>query len=576
MNNADIAAALRETAELLELENESTFRIRAYENASNTIGGLTEDVRTIAAEGRLKKVKGIGPGIASKIEELLETGSIEYLENLRRDFPPGVRSLMAVPGVGPSLARRVYRELGIDSLDELRAAAGDGRLAELSGLGPKSAENVLRALDRVSKEEHRILIGQARPVAEEIVDALRPLAPVGHLVPGGSLRRWAPTIGDIDLIATSGEPARVMDTFVSLPIVTQVLGHGPTKSTIITDSGLQVDLRIVEEECFGSLLQHFTGSRDHNIELREYALHRGLSLNEYGITQVATGRLQSFADEQGFYAALDLDWIPPELRQGTGEIAAAETHELPDPITVDDIRGDLHVHSNWSDGQVPIEEMVAAAVGRGYEYVAITDHSHGIGVANGLTPERLEAQLIEIEEARQKFPGIRILSGTELEIKRDGSLDFPEEILNRLDWVIASIHSGFNQSQEQITQRIIRAMESPYVDAIAHPTGRLIGRREPYAVDLEAIFTAAARTRTALEINSSPERLDLVDAHARRAKDLGVLLVVDTDAHAPGHFDNMRYGVAMARRGWATARDVLNTRATQDLEAWLRRDAQSP
>jgi DNA polymerase (family X) len=573
MNNADIATALNEIAELLELKNESTFRIRAYENAAKTVGGMTEDVRSLAARGDLKRQKGIGEGIAKKIEEFVDTGHVQYLEQLRLEFPDGVRSLMAVPGVGPSLARRAYRELGVASLDDLKQAAEDGRLASLPGLGEKSAQNVVRALSRVNKEVSRISIGRAVPIVEELMSELQRSPAVHNLVPAGSLRRWAPTIGDIDLMATSVDAAQAMEDFVSLPRVVQVLGQGPTKSSIVTDTGLQVDLRIVDAEYFGSLLQHFTGGRQHNIELREYALHRGLSLNEYGIGDLQSGERQSFADEESFYAALDLAWIPPELREAQGEIDAAARGDLPNLIDVKDIRGDLHVHSNWSDGSLPVEEMIRAARGLGYEYVAVTDHSGGIGVAHGLSPERLLQQIDEVRAIADRMPDIQLLMGSEVDIKRDGSLDFPDEVLQRLDWVIASVHSGFNQPEAEMTARIVRAIENPHVDAIAHPTGGLIGKRAPYAVDLEAVFEAAARTDTALEINSFPERLDLVDRHVRRAIDVGARVVINTDAHAPAHFANIRYGVEMSRRGWAQRENVINTWSWPDLEAWIRRDA---
>lgn len=576
MNNADVAATLTEIAELLELKGETTFRIRAYENAARTLGNMPEDIRTVAAEGRLKEIKGVGDALAKKIDELLATGKMEYLENLRAEFPPGVRALMAVPGVGPSLARRAYTELGVDSLEGLRTAAESGALASLPGFGEKSAENVLRALSRVSKRDQRISIGRAIPLVEELIAALGSDAFVHHLAPGGSLRRWSPTIGDLDLLATSSSPKEIMEIFVSLPIVSQVLGHGATKSTIITDNGIQVDLRIVPDESFGSLLQHFTGSKQHNIELREYALARGLSLNEYGITTVKAGQTSTFDSEEGFYRALGLEWIPPELREAHGEIDAARRDALPELVQVSDVRGDLHMHSNWSDGTVPVEEMVLAARERGYEYVAITDHSGGIGVAHGLSVERIKEQIELIRMLDRQIDGITILAGSEVDIKRDGSLDFPDEILEQLDWVIASVHSGFNQSEADMTARMIRAVENPHVDAIAHPTGRIIGKREPYAVDLEAIFRAAARAHTALEINSFPDRLDLSDTQARRAKDLGVMLVVDTDSHAPIHLENLRYGIAMARRGWCEKENVLNTRGLRGLREWLRNGEPSP
>jgi DNA polymerase (family 10) len=573
VNNADVAAALTEVAELLELKNESGFRIRAYENAAKALGNQTEDVRALVASGELVKIKGIGSGIARTVEELVSTGRIGYLDQLRNEFPEGVRRLMSVPGVGPSLARRVFGELGVSNLDELRAAAEDGRLAALPGLGEKSAQNVLRAMERVNKQESRVSIGKAVPVVEELMESLRDVPGLDNLVAGGSLRRWAPTIGDIDIMGTSTDPTTAMTRFVTLPQVRQVLSQGFTKSTIITDNGLQVDFRLVEAEAYGSLVQHFTGSRDHNIQLREYALARGLSLNEYGILNTDSGSRTSYTDEKEFYAALGLDLIPPEIREGSGEIAAARAHKLPNLITMTDIRGDLHVHTEWSDGTLPIEDMVDAARGRGYEYVCITDHSGGIGVAGGLSVERILEQIEVVHEVARASWDIHVLAGSEVDIKRDGSLDFPDEVLERLDWVIASVHSGFNQPEEQMTQRIVRAMENPHVDAIGHPTGRLIGKREPYALDIEAIFAAAARTKTALEINSFPERLDLVDVHARRAKDLGVMLVIDTDAHAPIHMDNIRYGVAMARRGWAEPENVLNTWSFESLQAWIRRVA---
>jgi DNA polymerase (family 10) len=431
----------------------------------------------------------------------------------------------------------------------------------------------LRSLQRVSKKESRISIGRALPLVEELIQQLSQHSFLANLVPAGSLRRWSATIGDIDLMATSSEPERVMEAFTALPQVSYVLGQGPTKSSIVSDNGLQVDLRIVEAEFFGSLLQHFTGNRDHNIALRDYALRKGLSLNEYGIADVKTGDRRAFEREDAFYAALDLDYIEPELREGSGEIEAARAHALPSLVTVDDIRGDLHAHTDWSDGATAMEGMVLAAKQRGYEYIAITDHSQGIGVANGLSPERLFEQVAQIRALDRRINGIRVLAGSEVDIKRDGSLDFSDDILAQLDWVIASVHSGFNQSEKEMTARIIRAIENPHVDAIAHPTGRLIGKRAPYAVDIEAVFRAAAREHRALEINSFPERLDLSDVHARRAKELGVMLVIDTDAHAPIHLDNIRYGVAMARRAWSEAHHVLNTRSFRDLTHWLRRDA---
>jgi DNA polymerase (family 10) len=573
MNNVDVADALSEIAELLELKDESSFRIRAYENASKAVSNLTEDVKVLIQRNELESVKGIGKTIAERIEDLASQGHTAYLDDLRDEFPPGVRELMRIPGVGPSTARRAHHELGVQNVEQLRAAAESGALAELPRFGQKSAENVIRALERIRKRESRISIGKAMPVVEDLIAELRECDSLHNLTTAGSLRRWAPTIGDIDLMATSSDPASAMEAFVSVPQVRQVLGRGLTKSSIITDNGLQVDLRIVEAEAFGSLVQHFTGGKDHNIELREYALARGLSLNEYGITSTETREIQEFSDETAFYKALGLTYIPPELREAGGEIEAAARGRLPSLVTVEDIRGELHMHSDWSDGSASIEQMIEAAVARGYEYVAFTDHSATMGFGSGLSEDQLLEQEVLLHKARKAHPEIKILTGTELEIKRDGSLDYPDEVLERLDFVIASVHSGFNQTEEEMTGRVVRAIENPHVDAIGHPTGRLIGRRDPYALDLEAVFRASATHHTALEINASPDRLDLVDRQARRAVELGVMLTINTDAHAPVNFTNMRYGVAMARRGWAEPSNVLNTFRYEELKAWLSRDA---
>lgn len=568
MHNGEIATALTEIAELLELKGESSFRIRAYENGARTIDTMTQPVERLAREGELKDVPGIGAGLLSKIEELLETGQIGYLEDLRQEFPSGVRRLLKVPGVGPTLARRVYRELGVESLDGLRQVAEDGRLAGLKGLGEKSAENVLRGLQRVNKDDNRISIGMALPLAEGLIAQLSPGGDAHNLTPAGSLRRWRPTIGDLDLMATSEHPERVMETFIHLPEVAHVLGEGPTKSSIVARNGLQVDLRIVEADAWGSLVQHFTGSRDHNIELREYALKRGLSLNEYGITDMKTGRVQRFDNEAAFYEALGLPWIPPELREGRGEIEAARKGTLPKLVTLEEIRGDLHAHTVASDGSMTMEQMVEAARTLGYQYLAITDHSPAVGVAGGLTEEELVEQIERVRAVNAAYDDITVLAGAEVDIRKDGTLDYSDGTLAKLDWVIASIHSGFNMSEGDMTRRLVRAIENPFVHAIGHPTGVLIGRRAPYAIDMEEVFAAAARTGTALEINAQPSRLDLEDTYARRAIAVGCTLVINTDAHAANQFLNMRYGVEVARRGWAEAGNVLNTRDVNALLAW--------
>jgi len=497
---------------------------------------------------------------------------MQYLDGLRAQFPDGVRRLMGIPGIGPKLAARVYAELGVQTIDELQVAASDGRLAALPRLGQKSAENVLRAIQRASKQETlRTPIGDALPYLRMVLERLEGHDFLRNVTPAGSLRRFQETIHDVDIIATSSEPEKAFDLFVSLPGVREVIARGPTKVSIINDRGLQIDFRIVPHEAFGSLLQHFTGSKQHNVQLREYALKRGQSLSEYGITVVESGDRQTFVDEQSFYAALDLPWIPPEIRQGLGEIDAAKSARLPRLLTLGDIRGDLHVHTNWSDGRGTIDEMVSTAVARGYNYVAITDHSPSRGGSpGGLSIERLEDQRQALLEAQERHPEIRIFRGAEVDIKNDGSLDFPDEVLAGLDWVVASIHSTFSMGIEEMTRRLICAIENPNVDAIGHPTGRILGKRPPYELDMDRVFAAAAATRTALEVNSFPQRLDLQDSYVRRAIEHGIKIVVDTDAHSVAELGQMEFGVQVARRGWAQPENVLNTSTLDEFRAYLQ------
>ncbi|HZT95947.1 MAG TPA: DNA polymerase/3'-5' exonuclease PolX [Chloroflexota bacterium] len=570
-NNRTIGDILDEIAELLELKGESSFRVRAYENAASTIRHLPEDIGVLAEAGRLKSIQGVGEALAVKIDEYLSTGSMGYLDELRSQFPPGVRRLMSIPGVGPKLAARAYRELGIESVDELKQAAEDGRLAALPRLGQRSAENVLRAIARSAGQEgERIPIGAALPYVREIMRRLEGTDVAANVCVAGSVRRFQDTIHDVDIIATSDDPDGVFDLVLTTPGIREVAARGPTKLSIVTTRGMQVDFRIVPHEAFGSLLQHFTGSKQHNVQLREYALKRGQSLSEYGIMDVESGQRTAFSDEQSFYAALDLPWIPPEIRQGTGEIEAAREGRLPKLVSVGDIRGDLHVHTDWSDGTASLEEMVRAAVTRGYSYLAITDHSPSRGGRpGGLSVDRLRRQAELIEEVQRRFPDIHLLRGTEVDIKNDGSLDFPDEVLARLDWVVASIHSTFSMPAPQMTERMLAAIRNPHVDAIGHPTGRVLGGRPPYEMDMEAVFQAARETGTVLEINSFPQRLDLKDSHVRRAIDLGVMLSVDTDAHSVAELGQMEFGIEVARRGWATPDSVLNTRSYEELRAAL-------
>ena len=570
MNNGEVARVFQDISDLLELKGESLFKVRAYQKAVRSIEHLPVELSQLMAEGKLREVPGIGEAIEKKITELLNTGHLKYYEELRAEFPEGLISLLQVPGVGPKTAIRLSTELGVKSIEDLEQAILDGRVAGLFRMGDKTAENILRGLQSMRTKEQRIPIGVALPLAEEIMASLQERVAVRNLTPAGSLRRFRETIGDIDLLGTADDAEAVIDAFTTLPQVREVLVKGGTKASIVTNSNLQVDFRVVPHDEFGSLLQYFTGSKQHNINLRERAVRQGLSLNEYGITVVETGQLEEFATEGAFYARLGLQYIPPEFREGTNEIALAEDKKLPEPVNPSDIKGDLHVHSKWSDGRDSIEEMAMAARALGYRYIAITDHSKGLGIAHGLNEERVREQRAEIRRLNESLGDFRILAGIEVDIRADGSLDLPDEVLAELDVVVAAVHSAMGQEQEKITRRMIQAIENPNVDIIAHPTCRLLGAREAIALDMEAIFHAAAGTGTALEINAMPDRLDLRDIHVFRARELGVKLTLGTDAHATEHLPLMRFGVGIARRGWAGAGHVLNTLPAEGVLAALK------
>jgi DNA polymerase (family 10) len=572
MNNAAIAQVFQDTADLLELKEDNPFKIRAYQKAARTIESLSEELDQVMKEGRLREIPGVGEAISNKITELLTTGKLEAYEKLRSEFPEGIMNLMTIPGVGPKTALRLSKELGISNVDDLEKAILEGKVASLYRLGEKTADNILRHIQTMRRKDKRIPIGEALPLAEEIVDALRKQTGVRNLTPAGSLRRFRETIGDIDIMGTADDPESVTKAFVRLPMVEEVLAQGPTKASVIVKSGLQVDLRMVEPDSFGSLLQHFTGSKEHNVALRERAVKQGLSLSEYGITVVKTGEIEKFTTEEAFYKRIGLQYIPPELRETHGEIELAEKKALPRLIEVRDIKGDFHVHTEWSDGHDTIEAMATAAKARGYKYLAITDHSAGRGIAHGLNEERLRQQIAEIKQAGRKLKGIRLFTGIEVDIRADGVLDYPDELLSEIDVVVAAVHSAMGQDKDRMTKRIIRALENPHIDILAHPTCRLIGEREPIEVDLEEVFKAAVRTNTALEINAMPERLDLKDVHVLRAKELGVKLVICTDAHRTEHLELVRFGVGVARRGWCEDRHILNTRSLREVEAFFGQD----
>lgn len=574
MKNAAMAKVFQDIADFLELKGENPFKIRAYQRAVRSIELHPVELERLVKEGKqkeLKEIPGVGEAIAKKITELVTTSRLKYYEELRAQFPEGISTLLDVPGIGSKTAMRLSTELGVRTLEDLEQALVEGRVAALYRMGDKTAENILRHLQALRRKEQRIPIGVALPLAEDIMASLKSSYPgLRNLTPAGSLRRFRETIGDIDLMATAEKAEEVMEAFTHLPQVKEVLAKGTTKSSIVTLNDFQVDLRVVEHDSFGSLLQYFTGSKQHNIALRERGQKQGLKLSEYGITDLDSGVLEKFATEEEFYQRLGLQYIPPELREGEQEIEKAEMGAIPRLVELGDIKGDCHIHTNWSDGHDSIEAMALAAKTLGHEYIVIADHSAGRGIAHGLNEEQLREQVQEIRRLNEKIKGIRILAGVEMDIRADGSLDLPEDLLRELDVVIAGVHSAMGQDQDKMTQRILQAMESSQVDILAHPTCRLLGEREPVAVDLEAIFRAAVQTDTALEINAMPSRLDLKDIHIFRARELGVKLVLGTDAHSTAQLGFMRFGVGVARRGWCEARHLFNTRHWSEVKALLK------
>ena len=572
MKNTAIAKVFQDMADLLELKGENMFKIRAYQRAARTIEHLPKEIEIMLDEGEdLQTIPGVGEAIAKKTIELVNTGKLRVYEELKAEFPEGITTLLEIPGIGPRTANRLSNELGVKSADDLEQAIKDGRVAGLFRLGDKTADNILQQIEALRRKDQRIPIGEALPVVDEILNSLRPLPGVKNLTAAGSLRRFRETVGDIDLMGTADNPEGVIDAFVELPQVREVLAKGPTKASVILPGGLQADLRMVEHDSFGSLLQYFTGSKEHNVTLRTKEQKRGLKLSEYGITNTETDKLEKFATEEAFYRRLGLQYIPPEIREDQGEIDLAEKGKVPKLVELADIKGDTHVHTDWSDGHDSIEAMAQAAKALGYQYLAITDHSAGRGIAHGLSEERLRQQIEEVKQLNGQLKGIHIFTGTEMDIRADGSMDLPDELLADLDIVIAAIHSAMNQNEEKITRRILGAIENPHVDVIAHPTCRLLGEREPVAIDMEAVFRAAAKYDKALEINAMPSRLDLKDIHVYRARELGVKLIMGTDAHSIAQMGFMRFGVGVARRGWCQAKDILNTRTAREMLAFLRK-----
>ena len=571
VNNDEIAQLFEDMAVLLEMNGDSVFKIRAYQRAARTIENLSFSLDKAVHDGTdLKTIPGVGKAISDKIRELLSTGQVSTHQKLLTELPEGVLDLMAIPGIGPKSAMLFAQELGVNTVEALEAAVNDGRVASLPRMGKKAADAVARHIRSMPAKDQRTPIGQALSLAEEIGGALRQECPgLGQLFPAGSLRRWEETIGDIDLVGTAAQPEQIGNALTSLPIIREVLVHGPSKTSVVAEPGVQVDLRIGEPDSFGAMLQYFTGSQQHNLRLRDYANHMGLSLNEYGITDLKTGKVERFPDEVSFYARLGLPYVPPELRLGLWEMGAAIEGRLPSLVQETDLRGDLHLHSDWSDGQDPIEVMIQAAVDQNYEYMALTDHSSGLGIANGLSNERLSQQIQVLRTLQSKY-SIAILCGSEVDIRADGTLDYPDELLAQLDVVVASVHSAMGQDSQTMTARIMKAMAHPAVTIIGHLSTRLLGSRQPVEFDVDAVLQAARDTGTALEINSAPERLDLKDTHAYRARELGVPLVVSTDSHHHSGLTNRRFGVAVARRAWCEPGHILNTLPRDQFLSFIR------
>lgn len=570
VHNADIARLFSLLADLLEIEGANPFRVRAYRNAARTIESLPHNVEAMVREGAdLSELPGIGEDLAGKIKEIVETGRLTALEEVKARIPASLADLIAIPGLGPKRVNVLYRELGITDFDGLARAAKAGQLRTLPGFGAKIEEKILQELDRRAMTGTRMKLITAEQFAEPLLGYLRATPGVTRAIIAGSYRRRKETIGDIDILITCQDSHPVMERFVAYDEVEQVLSKGKTRSTVVLRSGLQVDLRVVAEDSYGSALQYFTGSKAHNIAVRSIAVKLGLKLNEYGVFRGETyiaGRT-----EEDVYRAIGLPYIEPELREDWGEIEAAQQGRLPHLVTVADIRGDLHAHTKATDGHASIEDMAEAAKAKGYEYLAITDHTKRVTVANGMDATRMAQQIELIDRLNERLQGITILKSAEVDILEDGSLDLPDDILKQLDLTVCSIHYKLNLSREKQTERVIRAMDNPYFTIFGHPSGRMIGEREPYAIDMERVMEAALERGCVLEVNAQPARLDLTDTHCKMAKDMGVKVVISTDAHRTTDLDFMRFGVDQARRGWLEPSDVLNTRTWPELKRLITR-----
>lgn len=571
MNNHDVADVFTLIANLSEIKGEIIYKTLAYRRAAESLVDLDRDINEYWKEGKLQDIPGVGKAISEKIDELLRTGRLEFLEKLKKEIPPGLADCLQVPGLGPKKVSLIWKELGITTLAQLEKAARAGKLRDLPGMGQKSEAQILSGIESLARRSGRIPLGRAYPLAQQIIAVLKKVKGVTAAEPAGSLRRMRPTVGDLDILVASEESALVMEAFVNLPGVVRVLGKGDTKSSVEFGDGVRAQVWVHSPEKFGTALQYATGSKDHNVRLRELALDRGLSLSEHALTRTdGSGEIRC-ATEEEVYAALGLPWIPPELREDRGEVQAAQAGWLPKLIEIKDIHADLQVHSTWSDGKLTMLEMARAAARRGLRVIAFTDHSISLGVAGGLSLNDHRKQEAEIQKVQRTLgDSIRVLHATEVEIKADGTLDYPDEFLASLDLVLASLHTSLRQPRPKITERLLKAVRNPHVDIIGHPTGRLLPDREGADLDMEAVLAEAVKSGVALEINADPARLDLDDITARRARDMGIPLSINTDAHTAAGLEALSFGVAIARRAWLTRRDVINAWPVDRLLGWLK------
>jgi len=573
MDNKELARIFNLIADLLEIKGEVIYKILAYRRAAESISELGQDINQIYKQGNLEEIPGVGEAISDKITELIETGSLTFLEELKAEVPPSLVELLEVPGLGPKRVGQIWQERNITTLEGLRTAAENQELRELEGIGPKTESNILSGIESLQSRSGRTRLGNALPFAEELIQTLQKHPAVSAAEAAGSLRRRQETVGDLDLLVASQDNERVMEIFVSHPEVKEVISHGDIKSSVVYKNGIRAQLWVHHPERFGTALQYATGAKDHNVRLRELAREKGYSLSEHALQRIDDESEILCDKEEKVYQTLGLPWIPPELREDRGEIQAAKEGNLPELIERSHVQSELHSHSTWSDGKYSIQEMAQGAISRGIQVLAITDHSQSLGIAGGLSAKELQEQAREIQQVQDELEGkITLLHGVEMEILADGTLDFPDDVLASLDIVIASLHTSMRQPREKATMRILNAIRNPYVDIIAHPTNRLIGKREPADLDMDAVLSAAAENETALEINANPQRLDLMDIYARRAVELGIPLSTNTDAHTPDELDYLPYGVATARRGWATAEIVINTWPLEKLQNWLLRN----